>query len=175
MTAAISGAHAFEVPGVHTCSADETLQFFQPRVSDGTAEGSMVVGGFLETAPPESLGRQLEHRVRTVPPTVDAFVSVCQPDLEQRGTSLVGEEMETTVRRGAPRSEEERLRVREKYRERLKERKLQIYQRALEEVILREKTGSQTKMTFSIHLPTRVSRCLLSAEISVCVMLCVWV
>ncbi|XP_026189662.1 uncharacterized protein LOC113146463 [Cyclospora cayetanensis] len=56
-------------------------------------------------------------------------------------------------RRGPP--TEERLRIREKYRERLKERKLQIYQRALEEVIQREKEGSQMQLVFQLQLPTR--------------------
>ncbi|OEH80297.1 4-alpha-glucanotransferase family [Cyclospora cayetanensis] len=70
-------------------------------------------------------------------------------------------------RRGPP--TEERLRIREKYRERLKERKLQIYQRALEEVIQREKEGSQMQLVFQLQLPTRVrsrlSCCHLSAAL----------
>lgn len=68
--------------------------------------------------------------------------------------SVESEQPQQQRRRGPP-TEIERQRVREKYRERLKERKLQIYQRALQEVIQREKEGAQIRLFFKIHLPTR--------------------
>ncbi|KAL8430523.1 hypothetical protein ACSSS7_005855 [Eimeria intestinalis] len=71
-------------------------------------------------------------------------------------------------RRGPP-TEEERLRVREKYRERLKERKLQIYRRALEEVVQREKEGAQTRLAFKLQLPTRFGENLFLVGSEACV------
>ncbi|KAL8273542.1 hypothetical protein Esti_002608 [Eimeria stiedai] len=78
------------------------------------------------------------------------------------------QQVEGRDRRGPP-TEQERLRVREKYRERLKERKLQIYRRALEEVVQREKEGARTCLAFRIQLPTRFGENLFLVGSEACV------
>ncbi|KAL8445286.1 hypothetical protein Emed_005743 [Eimeria media] len=87
---------------------------------------------------------------------------------EQQLQQLQQQDAEGRRRRGPP-TEEERLRVREKYRERLKERKLQIYRRALEEVVQREKEGAQTRLAFKIQLPTRFGENLFLVGSEACV------
>ncbi|CBZ55356.1 4-alpha-glucanotransferase family protein,related [Neospora caninum Liverpool] len=65
-----------------------------------------------------------------------------------------------------PATAEERRRIQEKYREKIKERKIRIYQNALEEVIRREKASSMRQVVFKVPVQTRFGQnvCLVGSD-----------
>ncbi|EPR58878.1 starch binding domain-containing protein [Toxoplasma gondii GT1] len=68
-----------------------------------------------------------------------------------------------------PLTAEERRRIQAKYHEKIKERKIRIYQNALEEVIRREKASSMRHVVFKIPIHTRFGQnvCLVGSDATV--------